>query len=260
MATLLDQEHSEGAARAPAPQPSPAPPSSETSATRPAQRRERPTQQRFALFGGLGLAVALIAALVVLFSWTRSTVVEVSAKTWERSVAIERYQAVDEGEWCDHLPRSAEVFSRERRERSTKKVPAGEECSIRKKDQGDGTYKELRECQPKYRSEAVYGEYCRFKINRWREIRTVKSSGDTQAPLATWPEVTLEKTGECLDCEREGKRKARYAVSFREPKSDETLNCDFDEAQWLRFKPTEKLKANVRRMGGLDCSSISAVR
>lgn len=108
------------------------------------------------------------------------------------------------------------VTGRRREQRSSKQVADGDTCTTRRKDQGNGTFKEIRECQPKYRSEPVYAEKCDYESSRWATARTLKAAGARAEP-PPWPNVDIRNPGTCLGCEREGPRTEVYKVAFREP-------------------------------------------
>ena len=40
----------------------------------------------------------------------------------------------------------------------------------------------------------------------------------------------------------------------------ETYDCEFDEAKWAGFQKGSKFKGGIRKLGGLDCSSLVAAR
>ena len=62
---------------------------------------------------------AIVLAVLVANFWTKSAEVEVIGHRWERSIEIEAYQAVDEGDWCDRLPAEAYDTRQEQRQRGT---------------------------------------------------------------------------------------------------------------------------------------------
>ena len=70
------------------------------------------------LFLILAVGAIVLAVLVANF-WTKSAEVEVIGHRWERSIEIEAYQAVDEGDWCDRLPAEAYDTRQEQRQRGT---------------------------------------------------------------------------------------------------------------------------------------------
>ena len=204
------------------------------------------------LWGG----VAVIAVILIFIFWKKTAVVTVSGHSWTRSVAIEQLQAVQGSEWCDAMPSAAYNVSRQREKRDTRRVEDGETCRIVQQDQGDGTFKEVEECQPKYREEDVYDQKCYFTIDRWQEVRTEAATGASLAETPRWPEFRLQQTGRRLGAEREGARSERYIVLFRTD-DGETHDCSFPEARWRSFAVGQTIEAEVGGVtGNLRCSSL----
>ena len=209
----------------------------------------------FVALGGV-LAVVLGLVLVALL-WKREAVLEVKALSWERSIEIEVYDRVTKSAWCDERPAGARELSRRKEQRGTRQVKDGENCQTRKKDRGDGTYKEVRECTPRYRSEPVMADRCDFEVSEWRTARTLRERGAGPADPPRWPVVTLGRTGTCLGCEREGERRETYTATFEDTKSKEEGSCTLDAARWAAMSPGSRWKGKVRVMtGGVDCTDL----
>jgi membrane protease subunit (stomatin/prohibitin family) len=209
--------------------------------------------------GGIGcLGVVVIAVLValVMFFTKREAALEVTGHSWERSIEIESYGKVRESDWCSNMPSGAREVSRTKAERSTRKVQDGEECKTRKKDRGDGTFKETKECTPKYREEPVMDDKCSYDVTKWSRSRTETAKGSSTTEPRAWPPTNLTRTGTCEGCEREGKRSEVYKVTFREPPKTETYECGFPEAKWASYQKGSKWKGGIRSLGGLDCGSL----
>jgi hypothetical protein len=210
------------------------------------------------VLGALGLGlIGVVATVLVFFLWKREAGFEVTGHRWTRTVEVEQKKKVEESAWCDEMPAGAENVTRSKEKRSTKKVQDGEDCNIRKVDNGDGTYTQKRECTPKYRDEAVMGDRCRYTVQAWRVDRTEKASGGLgDAPA--WPSVTLARSGECLGCEREGKKSESYVVTLADANSGETSECDFDAARYKSMAPKSRWRGQVRALGGsLVCDSLT---
>ena len=213
-----------------------------------------------------GLKIALIAIpivlvigvlIFVLFFWKRETTVEVEGHRWKRAITVERYDTVTESDWCDSMPRGAIKISSSKEKRSTKKVKDGEECKTRRKDNKDGTFKEVKECKPKYREEPVYDQKCRYKIDKWKTVRTETAEGQSTDPKPHWPEVTLKKEGKCKGCERIGDKTATYELLFVDPKENETHECEVAEGLWGSTEVGSQWIAEVGVVStGLDCDSF----
>ena len=129
----------------------------------------------FALLGGV-LFVIVSMFLVAVF-WKREGVFEVTGHSWERSIAIERRDAVRKSTWCDDVPSGARVLGRHEEQKGTKKEADGQECGMRKKDLGNGSYKEVKECKPKYKDVPVMEDKCDIEVIEWRNARTLAERG-----------------------------------------------------------------------------------
>lgn len=210
------------------------------------------------IFGGCGcLALLGLIAVLVLVFWRKEAGFEVVGHSWLRSVDVERFDAVEESKWCDEMPAGASEIRRTKAEKETKKVQDGEDCKVRKVDQGDGTYKEKKECKPRYKDEPVMADKCTYRVNRWKTARTEKATGDLSVP-PRWPAVSLARTGECVGCEREGKRTETYTVKLTDPKSGKSEECELDQTKWQSMKPKSRWKGEVRVMsGGLACATLA---
>lgn len=209
-----------------------------------------------AVLGAVG-ALLVIGVLVMIF-WKRDAALEVTGHAWERNIAIERFETSRRTGWCDEVPSGARELSRRREQRGTKQVQDGETCQTRKKDQGNGTYKEVRECKPKYKSDPVYADKCDFEVVEWRPVRTLSEKGANPKDPPKWPVVSLTRPGSCLGCEREGPRSEKYTVKFADRSAGSEASCDLPESRWASFPKGSKWKGSVRVMtGGVDCDSLA---
>ncbi|HEU4539263.1 MAG TPA: hypothetical protein VFS00_34315 [Polyangiaceae bacterium] len=205
--------------------------------------------------GGL-LAAGVVVFVLVFVFWKKDSSFEVVSRAWERTVAVERLGPVSESAWCKEMPPDAQGVRRTREQRSTNKVPNGEDCATRKVDNGDGTFREKRECKPRYKEEPVYDERCSYTVNRWAVARTERSAGG-EAPAPAWPEVRLGRAGECVGCERAGARKETYTVKLA-GEGGKVDECTFDAARWSAMRPKSRWKGEVRALtGGLVCDSLA---
>lgn len=206
-----------------------------------------------AIVGGVG-ALVVIAVIVVLL-WRREGVFEVTAREWRRDVAIEVLDLGKKTAWCDERPAGAREIARHKEARGTKKVPDGETCQTRKKDNGNGTYKEVRECTPKYKDVPETADRCDFEIEQWRTARTLTEKGT--APPPRWPVVTIARPGSCVGCEREGARTETYTVTLRDAKTSAPASCTVSEQRWNELAVGSKWKGRARVMtGGVDCEGF----
>lgn len=164
--------------------------------------------------------------------WTKNVEVTVAAHRWSRDIDVERMQAVRDDAWCDSMPSGAYSVSRSKQQRSSKRIPDGEECSTRDVDRGNGTFERKRECHPKYREEPVYDYRCSYTIDRWQKYRTEQAHGRDTTPAPQWPAVHLVRGGcSALGCEREGSRHEAYTLELTAAEG-KTYTCTVSEVRW----------------------------
>ncbi len=205
----------------------------------------------------LALVLAVIAVVLVVVLWKRESSIQVAGHTWERTIEVEEYRSVKDEDWCDEMPSAAHDVTRSKEVRSHKKVADGEDCSVRRKDQGDGTFKEVEECKTRYREEPVYDQKCKYTVERWKHDRTAKETGLSLADSPSWPSVKLSKTGTCIGCEREGSRDERYTVHFASDEGED-LECDLPLSSWSGYETGSRWTGKVGVVTGkLDCDSLA---
>jgi hypothetical protein len=206
------------------------------------------------------VVIAIIAALVAVF-WKSEQSVTATGHRWEYEIDIEELQAVSEsarGQCSSVAPADAYDEDTRWEQVDTKQVPDGEECRTVRRDNGDGTYREERVCETTYRSEPVYGDMCYYKVNRWRETRSVETQGGLDDPVVR-PELGLRRTGNCVGCEREGDHHERYLLILTSDEGKE-YQCPLDEPDWraIPLDTAFTLKVGVVT-GDADCGSLAPV-
>jgi len=205
------------------------------------------------IIGGV-LGLILIIGLVMAF-WKREGVFVVTGKTWERAIEVQRFDTVRKTAWRSDAPAGGRELSCRKEKKGTEKVKDGETCGTRKKDMGNGTYKEVKECTPKYREEPVMADRCEYEVTEWKKVRAAEAKGTEGEPR--WPDASLSRPGTCLGCEREGPRTETYTVQFVDEKSKKDASCDLPQAKWATFAKGTKWKGKVRvATGGLDCDGL----
>ncbi|MBX3203506.1 MAG: hypothetical protein KF764_00495 [Labilithrix sp.] len=206
----------------------------------------------------LGSIVLLFIALIVVGAlWTRQGSLEVTGHTWERSVAIERYENVPKDVWCDSVPAGARELSRRKEERNTRKVAAGETCENKKVDNRDGTYRETRECTTNYREESIDDWRCRIEVAEWRPRPPLVEKGTSPDDPPKWP-TSPARTGTCIGCEREGKRTERYTVTFHDATAKKDADCVLPEDRWKTFKTGARYTGKVGVLTDrVDCDELT---
>jgi hypothetical protein len=206
------------------------------------------------LIGGLVVIAAVIIGIIAALTWRRDVQAQVTELNWERVVAVEEYTRVAGGTWCDSMPRDAYGVQTSRRQRSTERIADGQECSIRRIDNGDGTFREQEECQTVYREEPVYDDYCTFTVNRWAHARDVTAGGVLGERDPAWPELNL-RTGSGLGSEREGGRDEVYRVLLRA--GEDTYTCTVTYDIWRRVETGALYDLPVGVVtGSPDCSAL----
>jgi hypothetical protein len=217
---------------------------------------------RWLFAGVIGLigVIALLVFLANLLFTSKPTEVEITGHAWQRSISIEHFAAVNDSAWCDSLPSGAYSVTRSREVRSHRDIAAGQDCTERRVDMGDGSFTRQKECVPRYTKEAIYDERCRFRVNRWQFARSVVANQDNFRQPA-WPALgvlqgNLGNVGSVasLGAEREGSRSERYTLTLAN--GDKTWHCDVDEAQWQKLRDGTRVPLRVRTIFGADCSSL----
>jgi ribosomal protein L32 len=208
----------------------------------------------------LAAAVVLIGGIVAVLSLKRSGSFQVTAHTWTRTIDVERQSLVRNSAWCDSLPMGAHELGRHKEQRGATKVADGQDCQMRKKDNGDGTFRQVKECQPKYKDQPVYADRCDYEALAWTTERTAKAEGALASPPA-WPPTNLRMPGSCNGCEREGSRSETYTVMFRDEATKENLTCSTSQATWAAMHDGSRWDGSVSRVtNAVDCDSLQPRR
>ncbi len=208
------------------------------------------------ILGCGGLLLVLIAFAAVAIFWKKDVALTVTGHSWERSIEIEKFQAVRESDWCDSMPFEAYQVSRSREVRDHKRVPDGEDCTTRNVDQGDGSFEKVEECTTKYREEPIYDDKCSYKVDKWKTARTAKSGGSSVSDTPAWPDVGSLRSGSGLGAERQGTKRESYTVSYQDDEGD-THSCDFPQSKWQGITAGSSWAAEAGVMfSNLDCDSL----
>ncbi len=218
-----------------------------------------PARNRGWLRWALGIMAMLAIGLFFLFTSSKETTATVAQRSWAREVQIEQLARVSESAWCESVPGDAYGVSRSREQRSSRQIPDGQTCHDQRIDKGDGTFVKRKECTTRYRDEPVYDDRCRYQVNRWRSVRSVKA--DTQnALMPVWPVVNNLNANYLggglgsLGAEREGARRESYVLTLSS--GGKTWTCNVSEAVWNKYQEGVAAPLKVRLTGGADCSSL----
>lgn len=208
------------------------------------------------VFGIVAGIVAVIAIAVWAFNLTRTESVTVSGHFWQREIQVQRFQPVASSAWCDSLPLGAYNVSSFQAQRSSRSVPDGQTCQTVRRDNGDGTYSQRRECSTRYRQEPIYDRRCNFAVNTWVNTRKAVTSGSSQNPRPSWAVNFLEQPGSCLGCEREGGRAERLEIILKRARAAD-VRCTVASDVWQRVALGAELNIKVGQLAGdARCDSI----
>lgn len=213
------------------------------------------------IIGGVLACAAILAVIYMLTAKQESTLV-VAELTWQRDAVVEQYQEYSVRSWEDTRPPGINMVivpgSCEREQRSTRRVPDGEECQVRRVDQGDGTFREEEQCQTVYREEPVYDQMCVWNGFIWDYARTVSTSGTGTEPEPYWGELNLRCDGEQrVGCERVASQEEAYTVHFRGDEN-RAYDCNFPQSEWQSI-PIESVWTGLTgtfNTDAIDCDSL----
>ena len=193
----------------------------------PGAKTGRPKSRLWMILAAV--AVLVIGGILFTILSTKTASVYVTGHRWEREIRVNSLQAFSGNSDCDSVPAGAYNTDRRYEQVGSKSVADGQTCDTKQVDQGDGTFREERECTTNYRQEAVYGYMCYYQYNRWAYERSANAEGD-QSVSPTWPEANL-RAGSCLGCEQEAGRDERYFLVFKGD-GDRTFECKVDKSLW----------------------------
>ena len=222
--------------------------------------KEQDTSSRSAARSRLPLFIGLFAALALLvfLLMPKTKGLHVDAKSWERSVKVERYQEVQDSSW--DLPDGAwNVTSREevytynhildhyetRTREVSEQVLDGYDTEVEYRDLGNGYYEEIEHQVPRYRTEyhtetyeepvyvdvPVFAKKYYYSIMKWLYDRDEVTSGTDTEPY--YAELTLS------DTERESGRSEQYWILS----GDKRYRISYD--LWQQIKTGSDIKATV---------------
>jgi len=205
------------------------------------------------IVGGILFVGVLICGLSFIKT---SAGLSVSGHAWKQSQAVQEYKQVKEENWQDKVPTKGEVISCFEKKKSTKKVEDGQDCKMVKKDKGDGSFVEKEKCTTKYKEVPVMGQYCKYTIKKWDDLKPLTSSGNDLKPYA--PKGKIKTcTGTKIGCQRKGKLTETYTVKFKNSeKKDKVYTCDFSQKDWKKYTVGANYDGSISMLGKLDCDSL----
>jgi len=205
------------------------------------------------LFGCVGIFFFGMIVLCGLATfWTRSESATVSQHQWARAVQLQEYQAASKSDWCDDVPSAAYSISEREKQRDTRKVADGQECTTKNVDNGDGTFRQEEDCKTTYREEPVYDQWCSYTLDAWVDTRKATADGDGLSPV--WPQVQLKTCASpTLGCQREGTRTESYTLKLKDS-SGSAQSCTVSESAWRKVKDGQSIELTVSVLtGSVSC-------
>ncbi len=208
------------------------------------------------LFGALGvLLLGTLVSVCLFFFWKEDKTVVVDSHSWRRAITIERYQTANDSAWCDQLPAGARVTGRTQRQRGSRQVQDGQDCTTRNVDNGDGTFRQVQDCRPRTREEPTYADHCSYSIERWERVNEAVAQGQGTSPAPSWP--VAQVTGcQQMGCTRAGARTETYTLHLTVDNQRQT--CTVAEQRWNQVQDGSRWKASVGVMSDdVDCGSMT---
>lgn len=193
---------------------------------------------------------------------------KLDAKSWERTIEIEKYGTVVKHDWRDEVPSGGRVTSTERKVHHTNKIQTGtrteqvkekvktgtKTVKVGKKDMGNGYFEDITKEEPVYedrmvskevpvyREDPVYKDWATYEIEEWHKDRVATASGTDGDPA--WPDTNLAG-----DKERAGKKAEVYKAVFKDDKGKEYLWKEAPLADWKGLAVGQRYKLKVSSLG-----------
>lgn len=236
------------------------------------EAQPKPKSKWKPLLGCLGAVVVVLLLLCGVMSYisfkTYEVELTVTDVAWERTIPVEAYRTVEEGDWTipeggrqlaseqkiHHYDQVVDHYDTKTREVCEDKQTGTETYTCGKIDKGNGFFADKQctrpvyreECHdetyrdPVYRDEPVYQTWYTYEIEKWVLDRTEKASGQTQDVY--WPEYTL------ADNERVGQRTETYEVHFVDQEG-QSYTQSFDYERWQTYQAEGRYLAYVDFFG-----------
>ena len=136
---------------------------------------------------GVALVVGVLLCVIGFFAvnslWKKDAAFEVVGHSWRHEIPVERFELGKTSSDCSKMPKDAQRVTRQKQD------PI---CKTHKVDQGDGTYKEKRECKDRE-------DKCTYYVGQWKVVRTEKTSGTQLTDSLTWPKFDWARRASARD-------------------------------------------------------------
>lgn len=219
-----------------------------------------------AVFMVVGLRHKLLSPKPVSFT--------VNSKSWEYSIGIEELRTIKDDGWS--LPSDARLLDKEWKVKEydkkvfdhyetvevevehSKEVWDHDDVSIEYEDEGNGAADEIEVRTPIYRTEYwteteetqeavyryedIYDWYYYYEYDRWRQVRSIDTSGTDTKP--EWGTYILNSK------EREGTRSKKYTISVTTADKESKV-YEMTENDWFKVNSGDIVDANVDIFGSI---------
>lgn len=211
----------------------------------PAKRKRRP-------WGWIIGAIVLLLGIVIWWRCRKADIdLTVTGHRWTTVIDIEEYRDVTESGWRRELPSDARAVSCRLKGDPSKREPDGEDCKQVKRDKGDGTFEEVRQCTPRYKN--GQSDWCDYHVDRWVKVEEQKLEG--RGLEVSWPTPPPPAPLTAPGARRAGERRGTYVLELTDGKR--TRTCAVSEGTWRKRTDGQKIKAQIRAASGeLVCSSL----
>ena len=230
-------------------------------------QQEKPFSKKPFIF----LSVFAIIGLLIWFFTPKSVEIHVTDVSWERHIQIQQWQTVSESDW--NVPINGRVYDKKQEihhydhvldyyetyyETVSEQVVDHYKTIKNKKDLGNGkfeiteekepvyktvTHKEKRQ-KPIYRDVPIYQTKFYYKLERWKDNRTIDTSAHDKSPY--FGEIILAKGKQPYDVgkEQESGRSSKYFITGTVKDKSEIYEVD-DENWWNEIHVGDTLNVKV---------------
>lgn len=175
------------------------------------------------LLGGI-LAVVLTVGAAIFWLWPFEIEARVTAKQWERGIAVDRWQENTREGW--DVPPGGVVVATDRRHRDTERYQCGTDSN------GD----------PRWCSRDIDDDWYTYRIWEWTRVREFVARGETDP---RWPDASDITSSDLVNPERLGARRETY-TTWLVAGDGKSYQATTDQATWdaLGIETTHRLKTN----------------
>jgi ribosomal protein L40E len=211
--------------------PLPRSPSGSIGPQRPLQtaRMASSGKPKWFVFGAIGAALLICAAVLLLFVFPSSTVqARVIDVYWQTSVPLQEVRSVQHADEAGHPPSGAYDISCRTETRQV--------CTEKVIDQGNGYGEKVQDCHDENQ------DYCSYTVDEWQTIQTYTLEGHDFSPAYSQPSVA---SGQRL-----GDRSADYTVTFDTQKGQKSYSPS-NLADFTRFSVGSAWALKLNAFGGI---------